>query len=184
MARHPLIAGFSARPHPKSKTSAALKAVIASIEQSFGFDSAFFELSEIGASLRASSCRVGIEGPAKEALDTIEQADLLLIGLSVKAPTGYPAMLRYLFEMADPAALRLKPTLLVETHCNVAAVQSVELEANMLLRAFGLQFVADIRFSSRELLQGVEPDDERISNAISALYNLGFPTDHSNTLAF
>lgn len=179
MTGNHLIAGLSTRPYPKSKTSAATKSAIQSIGNTFNCKAVFFELSEVEPSLRAASYRIQLGGPAKSALDAIEQSGLLIVGMSVRAPKGYPAMLRYLLEMADPTAIRRKPTILVETHCNVPVAQSGELETRMLMGTFGLDVIADIRLSSRELLKGILPGDERMVDAVAVLHGAGFATDSS-----
>jgi NAD(P)H-dependent FMN reductase len=177
MSGNHLIAGLSTRPQAGSKTSAVIRNLIEPIEEAFGLDSDFFELSILNPSLRAASFRIELGGPAKYALDKIEQSKLLILGISVKAPGGYPALLRYLLEMADPAALRDKPVLLVKTHCNACTQDSTELDIDMLMRAFGLNPVSSMRISSRELLQGPVPDDGEIQHVIAALYRLGLNTD-------
>lgn len=172
-----LIAALSTRPQAGSRTSAVIQNLIQSVDERFSLNSDFFELSELSASLRAASFRVELAGPAKYALDSIEQSKLLIVGISVKAPTGYPALLRYLFEMADPTALRAKSTLLIETHCNAATAQGTELDIHMLMRSFGLNVLSNMRVSSRELLQGVMPGDGRVQAIVDALYDAGFNTD-------
>jgi NAD(P)H-dependent FMN reductase len=177
MSGRNLIAALSTRPQACSKTSAIIQNLIQSVDELFGLNSDFFELSELSASLRAASFRVELAGPAKYALDSIEQSKLLIVGISVKAPTGYPALLRYLFEMADPAALRGKSTVLIETHCNASTAQGTELDIHMLMRSFGLNVLSDMRVSSRELLRGVIPGDGRIQAIVDALYDTGFNSD-------
>jgi NAD(P)H-dependent FMN reductase len=177
MSGNHLIAALSTRPQAGSRTSAVMQNLIQSVDERFSLNSDFFELSELSASLRAASFRVELAGPAKYALDSIEQSKLLIVGISVKATTGYPALLRYLFEMADPTALRAKSTLLIETHCNAATAQGTELDIHMLMRSFGLNVLSNMRVSSRELLQGVMPGDGRVQAIVDALYDAGFNTD-------
>ena len=177
MSGNHLIAALSTRPQASSKTSAIIQNLIQSVDELFSLNSDFFELSEISASLRAASFRVELGGAAKCALDSIEQSKLLIVGVSVKAPTGYPALLRYLFEMADPTALRGKSTVLIETHCNASTAQSTELDIDMLMRSFGLNVQSNMRVSSRDLLRGVIPGDGRVQAIVDALYDAGFNTD-------
>ncbi|MDR6636129.1 NAD(P)H-dependent FMN reductase [Phyllobacterium sp. 1468] len=172
-----LISALSTRPQAGSRTSAVVQDLIQSVDELFGFNSGFFELADLSASLRAASFRVELAGSAKSAIDSIEQSKLLIIGVSVKVPTGYPALLRYLFEMADPTALRGKSTLLVETHCNAYTAQSTELDIDMLMRSFGLNVLSTMRISSRDLLQGVVPGDGKFQAVVDAIYDAGFNCD-------
>lgn len=173
MSGNHLVVGLSTRPQIGSKTSAVIHNLISSVEDSFALNSDCFELSELSGSLRAASFRTELGGLAKDALDKIERSDLLVIGISVKTPTGYPALLRYLFEMADPAALRGKPTLLVETHSNNPTQKCTELEIDMLMQSFGLNVVSNIRISSGELLHDVISDVGRTQEMIATLYRSG-----------
>lgn len=162
------IVAISTRPSLNSKTSRVLRR-IGSLLGTKHVPCEPEELSDFDVGLRSASCRVQLPEESAAFLDRVEHADGLVIGVSMKSPAGYPALLRHLFEMADPSCLREKPVAVLKAHCNTPEQTRWETEFDLFIANFGFQQVAALRLSSKEMLAGIDLTDTRLRRLVEKI---------------
>ncbi|MBY3022232.1 FMN reductase [Rhizobium leguminosarum] len=113
MSAHKLVglAGSFNRP---SKTFALVENVAGLAGEKYGFDNTIYDLTDVGPSLGQALRRDDLDGRAREVIDDIVNADVLVIG----APTykgSYPGLFKHLIDLIDPHELRAKPIIITAT---------------------------------------------------------------------
>ena len=171
------IVALAARPSPNSKTTRILQSILDAIKKEQTAITTYLgELSTVADRLRVASCRTEMDDLSRNLLDAIEQASVFVVGVSMKPQTGYPALLRHMFEMADPTLLAGKPIILVKSHCNTQNHQPSETELEMFLSNFGFALVSEFRLTSTEMLTGLSSGDRRLELAIESVKERFAPT--------
>ena len=110
----PLIVGFSGNPSRPSKTRGFVDHVVREIARSEGYDTAVYDVVDLGPSFRLADSADGLDRKAREIADHVERAEILVVG----SPTykgSYTGLFKHFFDLLDPAALRGKPVLLTAT---------------------------------------------------------------------
>ncbi|MBP2449365.1 FMN reductase [Rhizobium leguminosarum] len=105
------LAGSFNRP---SKTFALVENIAGLAGETYGFDNTLYDLTDVGPSLGHALRRNDLDSRAKEVIDDIVNADLLVIG----APTykgSYPGLFKHLIDLIDPHELRAKPIIITAT---------------------------------------------------------------------
>lgn len=113
MSAHKLVglAGSFNRP---SKTFALVENVAGLAAEKYGFDNTIYDLTDVGPSLGQALRRDDLDSRAREVIDDIVNADVLVIG----APTykgSYPGLFKHLIDLIDPHELRAKPIVITAT---------------------------------------------------------------------
>ena len=105
------LAGSFNRP---SRTFALIENVAGLAAERYGFDNTLYDLTDVGPSLGQTLRRDDLDSRAREVIDDIVNADLLVIG----APTykgSYPGLFKHLIDLIDPHELRAKPVIITAT---------------------------------------------------------------------
>jgi FMN reductase len=105
------IAGSFNRP---SKTFALVQNVADLASGRYGFESAIYDLADVGPSLGQAQSRKDLDDTATRIIDDIVSADALVIG----SPTykgSYPGLFKHLIDLIDPHELRSKPIIITAT---------------------------------------------------------------------
>ncbi|MCV9940669.1 FMN reductase [Boseaceae bacterium BT-24-1] len=107
--KQPKIVGISGNARRPSKTRALVCAVAERISQKHGFAVDIFDLVDLGPSVEPTREEASKE--TTRVLEAIEGADALIIGTPVYKG-AYAGLLKHLFDLIDPSALKDRPVLL------------------------------------------------------------------------
>lgn len=105
------LAGSFNRP---SKTFALVENVAGLARETYGFDNTIYDLTDVGPSLGQALRRSELDWRARQVIDDIVNADVLVIG----APTykgSYPGLFKHLIDFIEPQELRAKPIVITAT---------------------------------------------------------------------
>jgi FMN reductase len=105
------LAGSFNRP---SKTFALVENVAGLAREKYGFDNTIYDLTDVGPSLGPALHRADLDWRAKQVVEDIVSADILVVG----APTfkgSYPGLFKHLIDLIDPHELRGKPVVITAT---------------------------------------------------------------------
>jgi FMN reductase len=105
------IAGSFNRP---SKTYALVEHIAGLAAGNYGFSTEIYDLKDVGPSLGTALSRSELDDQARQVLDDIVQADVLVIG----SPTykgSYPGLFKHLIDLIEPSELRSKPIIISAT---------------------------------------------------------------------
>lgn len=111
---YPRLVGLVGSFNRPSKTSSLVKHVVDRVTDRYGFESAIYDLHDVGPSLGQSQWRRDLDDHAQKIVDDIVGADALVIG----SPTykgSYPGLFKHLIDLIDPAELRAKPIIITAT---------------------------------------------------------------------
>ncbi len=151
------LVALSASTHRPSRTRDFVETLARRASESLGASLKFFELCEIRPGLMAVPFRVALEGRAKEALDSVEQADALIIGLPAKKLSCVPALLLHLIELADREQLAGKPVVFFATGAQERDTRATRLHFRLLARHLGAR-VALVAHVDRSQLRATAGD--------------------------
>lgn len=107
--KQPKIVGISGNARRPSKTRALVCTVAERISQRHGFTVDIFDLVDLGPSVEMTREEASKE--TTRVLEAIEGADALIIGTPVYKG-AYAGLLKHLFDLIDPLALKDRPVLL------------------------------------------------------------------------
>ena len=111
---NPTVVGLSGNFHRPSRTRALVSSVAGRISHQYGLTSEIYDLIDVGDSL-GSAHHVSELGPAaRNILDRVVTADLLVVG----TPTykgSYSGLFKHFIDLLEPLALQGKPILLTAT---------------------------------------------------------------------
>ena len=112
---HPLkitaVCGALRRP---SRTEALVRAIVAELLSGAAAEVRFVNVSEVGTLAGAEVDRRALPPPAVQALEAIEEAELLVVGTPVYR-ASYTGLVKHLFDFVDRQALIGRPVLLAAT---------------------------------------------------------------------
>lgn len=108
------IVGISGSLSVPSRTSVLVKQVLKALQHSTGHSTQFLELSASADALFQSRSPKDLTGPARDFIDTIEQADLLVVGSPVYR-ASYTGALKHVFDLVDHRRFSNKPVVLTAT---------------------------------------------------------------------
>ncbi|PSJ53198.1 FMN reductase [Pseudaminobacter soli (ex Li et al. 2025)] len=107
--KEPRIVGISGNARRPSKTRALVCTVAERIAQRHGFTVDLFDLVDLGPSVETTREEASKE--TTRVLEAIEGADALIVGTPVYKG-AYAGLLKHLFDLIDPLALKDRPVLL------------------------------------------------------------------------
>jgi FMN reductase len=110
----PSIVGVSGSLSNPSRTSALVAAILTSIEQRSGHSTSMLELSASAPVLFSATSPSDVSAEARQVLDLVEAADLLVIGTPVYR-ASYTGALKHLFDLVDHRRFSGKPVVLTAT---------------------------------------------------------------------
>jgi FMN reductase len=112
--RRPIVVGVSGSPTHPSRTTALVEDVTSSIARAVGGDATVVELGPLLAELGAGPYRVDIGQRARDALELVESADLLVVGSPAYRAT-YTGLFKLFFDHIGQYSLVDKPIVLTAT---------------------------------------------------------------------
>ncbi|SDA95974.1 FMN reductase [Mesorhizobium qingshengii] len=110
----PTVVGFSGNITRPSKTYAFVEHIVRDVARRNGLSANVYDIADLGASFPAARRAHDLEATARDILERIISADVLVVG----SPTykgSYTGLFKHFFDLVDPAALRGKPVLLTAT---------------------------------------------------------------------
>ncbi|MBX5212427.1 FMN reductase [Rhizobium sp. NZLR11] len=111
---NPRIVGIAGSFNRPSKTVALVRYVAGLVSDRYGFESAIYDMLDVGPSLGTALWRKQLDDKAQHVLQEIVDADILVVG----APTykgSYPGLFKHLIDLIDPHELKSKPILITAT---------------------------------------------------------------------
>ncbi|MGO7443405.1 FMN reductase [Rhizobium ruizarguesonis] len=110
----PKLVGLAGSFNRPSKTFALVENIAGLAAEKYGFDNTIYDLTDVGSSLGQALRRDDLDNRARQVIDDIVNADVLVIG----APTykgSYPGLFKHLIDLIDPHELRAKPIIITAT---------------------------------------------------------------------
>ena len=114
MVDRPTIVGVSGSVTRPSRTTALVRGLVEAIAAKGEARTEFVELADAAPHLLAALTPYQVQGKAREILDLVEGADLLVVGTPVYLGSMSGA-LKHLFDLVDPRAFVGKPVVLAAT---------------------------------------------------------------------
>ncbi|MDX8533707.1 FMN reductase [Mesorhizobium sp. VK25A] len=111
---NPTVVGFSGNFTRPSKTRGFVEQVVRDIAARNNLSASTFDIEDVGASLGSAKWARDLDQQARDILDRVVNADVLVVG----SPTykgSYTGLFKHFFDLLDPASLRGKPVLLLAT---------------------------------------------------------------------
>ncbi|MFT4012737.1 MAG: FMN reductase [Paracoccus sp. (in: a-proteobacteria)] len=108
------IVGFAGNPHRPSKTRALVEVAAMRTAERYGGKVKIFDLLDLQPHLGAAAALADLPPPAREVVDAIVAADVLIVGSPVYKGS-YSGLFKHLFDLIEPADLAGKPVLLTAT---------------------------------------------------------------------
>lgn len=108
------VVGFSGNFTRPSKTRGFVEHVVKEIVRRHGLSAVTYDVEDLGPSLGSAKWARELDENAKEILQRVVDADVLVVG----SPTykgSYTGLFKHFFDLIDPTALRGKPVLLTAT---------------------------------------------------------------------
>jgi FMN reductase len=108
------IVGFSGNLARPSRTRALVEIVTSRAAERLGLAAAMYDLDDLAPSLGAARRLADLDGVARDVVEAILAADLLVIG----SPTykgSYAGLFKHLIDLLDPLSLTGKPIVLTAT---------------------------------------------------------------------
>jgi FMN reductase len=112
--KNPKLVGIAGSFNRPSKTFALVNEAATRASERYGFSSRVYDLTDVGPTLGNSQWRKDLDEHARNILDEIVNADVLVVG----APTfkgSYPGLFKHLIDLIEPHELRSKPVLITAT---------------------------------------------------------------------
>ncbi|WP_454856999.1 FMN reductase [Rhizobium binxianense] len=110
----PKLVGLAGSFNRPSKTYALVENIAGRAADKYGFSNRIHDLTNVGPSLGQALWRKNLDDQARQVIDDIVEADVLVIG----APTykgSYPGLFKHLIDLIDPHELRTKPIVIAAT---------------------------------------------------------------------
>jgi FMN reductase len=108
------VVGFSGNITRPSKTYAFVEHIVRDVARRNELSASVYDIADLGSSFPAARRAQDLDSTARNILERIVSADLLVVG----SPTykgSYAGLFKHFFDLLDPAALRGKPVLLTAT---------------------------------------------------------------------
>lgn len=164
---NPIVVGFSGNFTRPSKTRGFVDHVVKEIACRHGLAASTHDIVDVGLSLGNAKWSRELDVQAKDVLDRVVGADVLVVG----SPTykgSYTGLFKHFFDLVDPAALRGKPVVLLATGGGDRHALIVEHQLRPLFRFFeALSLPTAVYASDRDFVDGV-----LVSDAIKARVEL------------
>lgn len=110
----PKLVGLAGSFNRPSKTYALVENIAGLAADKYGFSNRIYDLADVGPSLGQALWRKELDDRARQVIEDIVAADILVIG----APTykgSYPGLFKHLIDLIDPHELRAKPIVIAAT---------------------------------------------------------------------
>lgn len=154
MSSHTVV-GFAGNITRPSKTRSFVQHIAVEAAQAHGLSSSVFDVEDLGPSLPLARSARDLDEQARQILDRIIEADLLVIG----SPTykgSYTGLFKHFFDLLDPSALRGKPVIIAATGGGERHSLIVEHQLRPLFGFFeALALPTAIYASDRDFTDGV-----------------------------
>jgi FMN reductase len=111
---NPTVVGFSGNFTRPSKTRSFVEQIVKEIARRHGLAASTYDILDVGPSLGNARWAKELDTQAKDVLDRVTGADVLVVG----SPTykgSYTGLFKHFFDLVDPTALRGKPVVLLAT---------------------------------------------------------------------
>lgn len=108
------IAGFSGSLGHPSRTRALVELAVRRAAERHGALARVYDLTDLQPDLGAARSFEDLTGPARQSVDALLLADVLVVGSPVYKGS-YSGLFKHLFDLIDPAAFAGKPVLLTAT---------------------------------------------------------------------
>lgn len=111
---NPVVVGFSGNFTRPSKTRGFVNHIVTEIAGRYGLAASTHDIIDLGPSLGNAKWSRELDEQAREILDRVIAADVLVVG----SPTykgSYTGLFKHFFDLVDPTALKGKPVLLAAT---------------------------------------------------------------------
>lgn len=129
------LVSLSASPHEPSKTTALLDAIVAELARRVDVAERRVLISEIGPELGRSLSRKGVGEKATEALEAVENADLLVVTTPIYRAT-YTGLFKHFFDLVHQDALVGTPVFLSAIGGNISHSLSIDHQLRPLFSFF------------------------------------------------
>lgn len=155
-----------------SRSYALAEAVARRAQERYGLDSQLYDLIDFGPSLGNARRAGDLDASARQALDDVVSADVLVVG----TPTykgSYTGLFKHLIDLIDPLALQGKPVILTATGGGDRHALIVEHQLRPLFGFFMAHtlpsaiYAADRDFADYRL--AAEPIAARVEQAVNEL---------------
>ena len=108
------VVGVSGSLHEPSKTTALIAEILRRVGAHLDVESSLIEVASIGPAFAGALTRDALPPEARDALEQIETADLLVVGTPVYR-ASYTGLFKHLFDFVEQYALVGRPVLLAAT---------------------------------------------------------------------
>lgn len=164
-----------------SKSRVLARALVHALARRAAVQVRYVELAELGRQFGAAFTRDELPPPASDALQAIENADLLLVATPVYKGS-YPGLFKHVIDLLEPDALVGRPVLLAATGGGDRHALVVEHQLRPLFAFFRAQTVPSAVYASSAEIgaDGIESEalQSRIDEASAqAAWLLGAPRD-------
>lgn len=156
---NPTVVGFSGNFTRPSKTRGFVDQVVKEIARRHGLAASTHDILDVGPSLGNAKWSRELDSKAKDVLDRVVGADVLVVG----SPTykgSYTGLFKHFFDLVDPTALRSKPVLLLATGGGDRHALTVEHQLRPLFGFFeALSLPTAVYASDRDFVDGILVSD-------------------------
>jgi len=167
------VVGFSGNITRPSKTRGFVEHVVRDVATTYGLAASTHDVIDLGASFPVATSLRDLDAKARQILDAIVEADVLVVG----SPTykgSYSGLFKHFFDLLDPAALRRKPILLTATGGGERHALIVEHQLRPLFGFFeALTLPTAIYATDRDFADGVLVSETIRQRAAQAVDELG-----------
>ncbi|HWK63544.1 MAG TPA: FMN reductase [Rhizobiaceae bacterium] len=156
---NPTVVGFSGNFTRPSKTRGFVDEVVKEIARRHGLAASTYDIVDAGPSLGNAKWSRELDAQAKDVLDRVVGADVLVVG----SPTykgSYTGLFKHFFDLVDPTALRGKPVVLLATGGGDRHSLIIEHQLRPLFGFFeALTLPTAVYASDRDFVDGVLASD-------------------------
>lgn len=161
------LVGVCGNVHRPSRTRTLVEAIAAKASDRYGIQADVYDLLDAMPELGAALMRGDATGKAAILLETIEAADVLVVGSPIYK-ASYTGLFKHLFDLVTPAKLAGKPVVLTATGGSDHHALVIEHQLRPLFGFFAAQTIATgIYGSDRDFTDG-QPGSEAILKRIDA----------------
>ena len=171
---NPTVVGFSGNFTRPSKTRGFVEHVVRDIAVHNNLSASTYDIEDVGASLGSAKWARDLDQQARDVLDKVVNADVLVVG----SPTykgSYTGLFKHFFDLLDPTALRGKPVLLLATGGGERHALIVEHQLRPLFGFFeALALPTAVYATDKDFADGVLVSDAIRKRAAQAVEEAGY----------
>ena len=171
---NPTVVGFSGNFTRPSKTRGFVEHVVRDIAVHNNLSASTYDIEDVGASLGSAKWARDLDQQARDVLDKVVNADVLVVG----SPTykgSYTGLFKHFFDLIDPAALRGKPIVLTATGGGERHALIVEHQLRPLFGFFeAFALPTAVYATDKDFTDGVLRSEAILKRAAQAVDEVGF----------